>query len=250
MDTIFRDKYLGDMQPGEGYMIFTNEDVIFEYNTENQLRPVANDVWETPLVENPPYSSGKPFAVICTVPETIGGKVPALIELYDRELLVGKALILEDKSVTPVIAWEGSEEYAIPGFNDGHPIRVKLLASSGQSLMDKVYSELQFGVGPFAEIAFNSSDENWDIPSFFSIESVYPNPFNSITTIPISIPNPGELDIVIYNLLGQVMQQSNLLLPSGIHRYTVNGDNLVSGIYFIRIEGFGESVTQKIMLIK
>jgi hypothetical protein len=42
-----------------------------------------------------------------------------------------------------------------------------------------------------------------DLPSVFSLQGVYPNPFNPSTTISYEVTKSAEVTLVVYNLLGQ-----------------------------------------------
>src|SRR3990172_4576430 len=62
----------------------------------------------------------------------------------------------------------------------------------------------------------------------------YPNPFNSETVINYSIPVCSDVQLVISNLLGQKIWQSNLSNQiAGSHSIRWNGSAYSSGIYFL-----------------
>ena len=84
----------------------------------------------------------------------------------------------------------------------------------------------------------------------------YPNPFNPNTFIPFYIEKNGFVSIVVYNIRGQkISVLVNHFLESGQHSITWNGldDNdlgVTSGIYFIKMEALGETLIQRVTLIK
>lgn len=60
----------------------------------------------------------------------------------------------------------------------------------------------------------------------------------------------GEVDS-IYNLSGQRVETLvNGRMQAGVYRETLNCRDLPSGLYFVKLEGAGETLTRKIMLIK
>ncbi|MDP8207624.1 MAG: T9SS type A sorting domain-containing protein [Candidatus Electryonea clarkiae] len=72
------------------------------------------------------------------------------------------------------------------------------------------------------------------IPEKFSITEPYPNPFNSKTKITVSLPQSANLNLMIYNTLGQnVAVLTSGSHPAGIHNFTLESSTLSSGIYFI-----------------
>ena len=89
-------------------------------------------------------------------------------------------------------------------------------------------------------------------PEKFKVYPNYPNPFNPETTISYEIPKNGMVDIQIYNLMGQQINENyNLELKPGYYTYTWNASNFSSGIYYYRVF-FNNSliVNRKMALIK
>ena len=75
--------------------------------------------------------------------------------------------------------------------------------------------------------------------------SVYPNPFNSSTTIQFnSTINNGELNI--FNLYGQKIKTINNITGNKIK---IDRDNLPSGIYFIRLTQDNKTITTDKLII-
>ncbi|MEJ2048987.1 MAG: T9SS type A sorting domain-containing protein [Calditrichota bacterium] len=81
----------------------------------------------------------------------------------------------------------------------------------------------------------------------FIVENNYPNPMvrgYQNTTIGYSIPEEGEIKLLIYNSLGQKVAQKNTnTINKGQITWNVLGDNgtLAAGIYFYQIQFRGNS---------
>jgi Secretion system C-terminal sorting domain len=90
------------------------------------------------------------------------------------------------------------------------------------------------------------------IPEEFSITSVYPNPFNPMTSISVNLPEAGELSVVVYNVTGrQVATLANGHLAAGQHQFTFDGSGLSSGIYFVHASVPGQMNEMcKVVLMK
>ena len=84
----------------------------------------------------------------------------------------------------------------------------------------------------------------------FHLNPNFPNPFNSTTSIPISVKIPGLIDISIYNIQGRLVEQMNIFLDEGNHLVTWNAYQLPSGMYVIKAESKMSYETQKAILIK
>jgi len=100
-----------------------------------------------------------------------------------------------------------------------------------------------------------STEKSSDVeqpPAEASLTSVYPNPFNPITTISVSLPEISELSVRVYNVTGQqVAELANGRISAGQHSFTFDGSNLASGLYFVRATVPGKlNAVQKIVLTK
>jgi len=104
------------------------------------------------------------------------------------------------------------------------------------------------------------SPESSILPKVFSLSQNYPNPFNPMTTINYSIPEgtlSNEINLVIFNLRGQIIKRENLLNNNGpgTYNYTWDGRNdsgarVPSGVYFYQLTHSGKSHTKKMILLK
>ncbi|MDP8206034.1 MAG: T9SS type A sorting domain-containing protein [Candidatus Electryonea clarkiae] len=89
-------------------------------------------------------------------------------------------------------------------------------------------------------------------PTLYVLEEVYPNPFNSTTTISIALPSPSDLKLSIYNITGQeIAVLANERYSVGHHQFSFNADELSTGIYFIHASVPGRlDQARKIVMIK
>ncbi|MBN2354918.1 Ig-like domain-containing protein, partial [candidate division KSB1 bacterium] len=94
------------------------------------------------------------------------------------------------------------------------------------------------------------------IPSGADILSAYPNPFNAHTVISYSSPQPAQLRVEIFDLLGKrVKEINNGLIQAGYHRFRwdgrdASGNAVASGVYHCRIKAGDEQRSCKLILIK
>ena len=81
--------------------------------------------------------------------------------------------------------------------------------------------------------------------------NIYPNPFNPTTSIAIEMPSAGEFEASVFNVLGQRVERLfDGKLSAGRHHFVFYGQELPSGIYFLRT-GHGENWNvQKMVLQK
>ena len=89
------------------------------------------------------------------------------------------------------------------------------------------------------------------IPNEFSLDQNYPNPFNPSTTIKFSLPEAGNVRLIIYNALGQkITELVNSNLDAGSHSFTWNASGVASGLYFYELNTNNFSSVKKMMLMK
>jgi hypothetical protein len=94
-------------------------------------------------------------------------------------------------------------------------------------------------------------------PTDFALHQNYPNPFNPVTTIRYSLPIQAQVELIIYNTLGEsVTQLVNEEKEAGRYEVKFSASALPSGIYFYRIQVYapgraGSFVeTKKMILLK
>ena len=89
------------------------------------------------------------------------------------------------------------------------------------------------------------------LPKEFALDSPYPNPFNSATTINYRLPVSGHVRLAIYNITGQLV--TTLIdgeVASGSKQVIWNAGDLPSGIYLCRMEAGEFAQTRKMILLK
>ena len=90
------------------------------------------------------------------------------------------------------------------------------------------------------------------IPEKFSLDQNYPNPFNPKTTIHYSLPSAGEVELNVYNILGQkVATLVSEKKAAGSYKVQWDASGFASGVYFYKliIEDKYTS-TRKLVLMK
>ena len=89
------------------------------------------------------------------------------------------------------------------------------------------------------------------IPDKFSLGQNYPNPFNPSTSIDYNIAVSSDVNISLYNILGQeVKQLLNQHQIAGKYTLSVDASDLTSGMYFYRLRAGSFSSIKKMILIK
>ncbi|KAA0249148.1 MAG: choice-of-anchor A family protein, partial [Chlorobiota bacterium] len=97
----------------------------------------------------------------------------------------------------------------------------------------------------------NSVKDNSTLPTEFKLYQNYPNPFNPATVIEFALPSAQNVKLSVYNILGQEVKVLNDgPLTAGYHKFSFDGKNFASGVYFYRMTAGKFSEVKKMVLTK
>ena len=105
-------------------------------------------------------------------------------------------------------------------------------------------------------ISLSAKGTEDNLPTSFGLSQNYPNPFNPTTTISFSLPQAGNAQLEVFNLLGQKIKTIfDGQADAGLNTVTWDGTNnsgqtVASGIYFYRLTADNYSDTKKMTLLK
>ena len=94
------------------------------------------------------------------------------------------------------------------------------------------------------------------LPNRFGLKQNYPNPFNPTTEIAFTLDQTADVNLSIYNMLGQkVKTLTNGSKNAGTHTLQWNGldemgQNVSTGIYLYRLTSGSKSITKKMAFMK
>ncbi len=109
-----------------------------------------------------------------------------------------------------------------------------------------------FKVGPGTDV--REEDEILNRPDKLTLFQNYPNPFNPLTVIQYVLPYDCEVDISVYNVLGQKVKTLVKSKQEAGYQQVIwdgedeKGEGVVSGIYFYKIKA-GKFIQSKKMVI-
>jgi len=193
----------------------------------------------------------------------LDGWVEALI-VHDNKLIAGGRFANSGATPTASIAsWDGSswsamgsgfddDVYALGVFN-GYLIAGGAFSDAGG------YVALWDGATwrPVSEVTTDVDDVGAPtIPSGYSLDQNFPNPFNPTTSIEYSLPQPAHVTVDIYTVLGQrVRSLVDRQQTAGTHSViwdgtNASGESVATGIYFYRIQAGEYAATKKMLLLK
>ena len=105
----------------------------------------------------------------------------------------------------------------------------------------------------FSQYPLAARDIESQPTDIFIVHQNFPNPFNSKTSFKYYIPYDSEINISVFNPLGQVIRYIPVgIAEKGSHNYTIDFNGFSSGVYLTRLEFIYElnNKTQKLFLTK
>jgi len=101
-----------------------------------------------------------------------------------------------------------------------------------------------------SEVATNIEEDVGELPQATSIVSVFPNPFETKTTITYKLSSPQRISAEVYNVMGQRVRHVEVgWRPAGTHSTEIEGQGLASGVYFLHIASeTGDHAVKQIVL--
>ena len=90
-----------------------------------------------------------------------------------------------------------------------------------------------------------------DLPVAFELGKAFPNPFNPSTTINFTMGETANANLTVYNMNGQaVATLVDGVVGAGAQSVVFDASELTSGVYFYTLNVAGQSMTEKMVLVK
>ena len=131
----------------------------------------------------------------------------------------------------------------------------QIIFMSGNKVLDTAYLESgeTTEIPPSADYLMAGPESAFaeELPQEFSLGQNYPNPFNPSTSIRFALPEAADVQLELYNVLGQrVAILLNESRDAGYHTVSFDAGNLSSGIYLYRMTAGSFTQTKKLTLMK
>ncbi len=161
-------------------------------------------------------------------------------------------LLDEDGAEVDRVEYDGGPEFPDP---TGFSMALMDVNADNNVGANWVESTVPFGDGDFG----TPGEANYDvsvveepvIPGAFRLYQNYPNPFNPVTTIEYQLPNSSFVDLVVYNIQGQLVERLVHAQQSpGTYMIKWNASNVCSGIYLYKISAGEYTLSRKLLLLK
>ncbi|NUM79041.1 T9SS type A sorting domain-containing protein, partial [candidate division KSB1 bacterium] len=147
-----------------------------------------------------------------------------------------------------IVPLGGADQHGLQDLNQDGLLDVAATFSEAQG-------ELRWYANPGVTSAVDEK-ANAETPSVFHLAQNYPNPFNPATMIQYELPQAAQVQLAIYNLLGEkVRTLVDANEPAGIKQVTWDGRDeygrrMSTGVYVYRLEAGDINITKRLLLMK
>lgn len=210
----------------------------------------------------PVNPTGLPYTIIISELQLGGLIISPLstseIGVFDDTLCVGSAAYVNQSNLV-LTAWKGDFGTQLPGFENNHLMKFKFgyFENSSPKTTD-LYSTFSTGNGMFGNGSYSIVKLETNITHVEDNEgdelgiSIFPNPFNGVTTVQIKSDKNNEVVFRITDTIGKTVAiRQNIKLFPGMQNFFLHEfKNFSSGTYFLHVEGRGISKLLKLVYLK
>ena len=193
-------------------------------------------------VLTPPTPPNGSIVALQGIETILGNTYKALFFNLTEELEI--PLVIKGSTEKVTISWT---EYQFEGSAYLHVDEAVYSLLTAGSLEISKSNSVKVVINPVT-----TSTESMDnTPSSFSLEQNYPNPFNPETTIKFALPQSANVELAVYNALGQqVAVLVNEVKSAGTYSVRFDASALSSGMYFYKMQSGSFVQVNKMVLIK
>ena len=134
------------------------------------------------------------------------------------------------------------------------PMQLAAVMKNTASLSNNPDNLMGWGIiNTFAALQTLVTDVNntSQLPEDFYLLQNYPNPFNPSTKIRFAVPEKSDVKIYLHDILGsEIAVILDEEVNPGVKEIELNGSNLASGVYLVRMVANNYQQTIKISLLK
>jgi len=235
---------MGDMVPGQGYLIKVNDNGELIYNMEDELASYTADDSRQPLIL-PTHPATMENMSLLVFSEFKEGE----IGVYANGRLVGSGVIADSRC--GIAVWgDDPTTTNVDGALKGDQLEYTFVNENGQCEVLVEYIE---GSGVYSTDEFQAIRliKKISAPCEFGLVSIYPNPFNNSSTITYNLIENSRIDLAIFDVSGRrILNLDSGQKTSGAHSIVIEASSLSSGLYFVQLQSQEKVSKRKLTLLK
>lgn len=260
---------IGDMQPGEGYKLFLNNETILTYPSPSPsamkiagstgLQQASTTVTGSGFYKSTHLNTGVQAILLIQSGQLEDGDEVAVWS--EDNVLIGNGIVSNNQSAVTIWGRDSMDENSELGARDDELLRLTVWLQSEREerpLTIKSLSSLIDGELDNSSIRYKKNSvlvaevfHSSETPSNYLLHQNYPNPFNPSTTIEYSIPNDEMVKLEVYNILGQkIATLIDEKQYAGRYEVVFKAEELSSGVYFYRLNAGNYTEIKRMILLR
>ena len=269
------------LQPGHAYWVFSNSDATVTVpkqqakktdaplaaanTTTNQDMKLQSKDQAPPITLMVKDAAGHQIQLMVDGSQANGTSVPNRYlmpplppsGMFDARFSTGYQMANGKDAKVDMQGMKDGGSFSFSSKNDQTRLQLVISDPTGQNNADKILSPGQVYTLPSqskisVRVHVTSVQEiKASLPKQFELKQNYPNPFNPTTTIRYGLPEKANVQLTVYNILGQKVE--SLVSGSqkaGWHQVRFDAHQLASGLYIYRLVAGDHVMVRKLMLVK
>ena len=234
---------MGNLAPGQGYLLKMDEAAELVYTIEERLAAQSNPHTQPSIL--PVHIITSENMSLLVLSDITEGE----IGVYTNGNLVGSG-VLQDGKCGIAVWGDDPTTSQVDGALKGEALEIQLHDGDGLKNIsfETVVGDDQYITNGFSVIHVLDVTTT---PEQFGIVDTYPNPFNSSLSITYNLPEAANVEIVLFDLAGR--QVADLVAnhsQAGQHTLAINGAGLSSGVYVVQLQANGKVSKRKLTLLR
>ncbi|MAX10369.1 MAG: hypothetical protein CMG13_05915 [Candidatus Marinimicrobia bacterium] len=169
---------------------------------------------------------------------------------FDVELINNSHVKLWSSSINNEMVVLALDELMLNRPFDSRNINFVINDASGINIQDIEFTVSSNG-GSDVEVNLEASGLGSEVPEYYGLSKIYPNPFNPSTEIEFSLPYDTNISLSVYDLSGrEVGVIFEGFQTSGVHSYQWNASQFPSGVYYVKFQFDNQVQSMKAVLMK
>jgi len=253
---------MGLLQRGKGYKILTSAAVDLVWGAGEELAGVASEAEQVSYQQIAlpmPVVTDRNMSILFRLRESHPAEATSTMSEFQVAVLtedgktvgIGTGRLNGGELFIGVPVWgDDPTTDAIDGCKDGEPISVTIWQDGLKvaPTISVTEGEMSYSTDGFA---FGDITIGASLPTEYSLENPFPNPFNSKVTLGYSLPQHSDVRFKVTDIAGRIQQSWDFRdQPAGRHSFDWNSQSSATGVYFVTMSAGSFKQTVKVALVK
>ena len=246
---------IGDLEPGQGYQLKTNEAGTLNFlSNDNSYRLSAMEVTHNDLRHFELATitvSNMTISILAEAWKTLPAIGDEIAAYNSKGELVGSAIYTDPVSVIAVWGNAATTE-KVDGLNNGEAVTFKLWNKRFNTTQELIVKEWIEGANAYQTDAVYQigAIETVQYTTSISQLGVYPIPAKHELNIDLELGQSEGVTVSIYNLIGELMVTNSYEMSKGINTLRLDIDGLKDGVYLCKVNSGNNQMTRKFNVLK